>query len=133
MSPLAAALRCAPRHNGLCGNVSPLTAIVKEKSLSKVLAVLEVLVVVTAVLGTTVSIVVLIESEVTKLGEPDVHEPNTKIATQNLIDRCKNLLVSKRSSRCVIYACGPRISFPGNSPVNSSWSTVCMPLTRVAT
>ncbi len=85
MSPLAAALRCAPRHNGLCGNVSPLTAIVKEKSLSKVLVVVEV----TAVLGTTVSIVVLIESEVTKLGEPDVHESNTKIATQNLIDRCK--------------------------------------------
>ena len=92
MSPLAAALRCAPRHNGLCGNVSPLTAIVKEKSLSKV--VVEVVEVVTAVLGTTVSIVVLIESEVTKLGEPDVHEPNTKIATQNLIDRGKNLLVS---------------------------------------
>ena len=132
MSPLAAALRCAPRHNGLCGNVSPLTAIVKEKSLSKVVvAVLEV--VVTAVLGTTVSIVVLIESEVTKLGEPDVHEPNTKIATQNLIDRGKNLLVSKRSLRFVIYACGPRKSLPGNSPVNSSWSTVCTPFTSVAT
>ena len=70
--------------------MSPLTAIVKEKSLFKVVvAVLEVLVVVTAVLGTTVSIVVLIESELTKLGEPDVHESNTKIATQNLIDRCK--------------------------------------------
>ena len=93
MSPLAAALRCAPRHNGLCGNVSPLTAIVKEKSLFKVVVAV-VVEVVTAVLGTTVSIVVLIESEVTKLGEPDVHEPNTKIATQNLIDRGKNLLVS---------------------------------------
>ncbi len=114
--------------------MSPLTAIVKEKSLFKVLEVLAVVeVVLTAVLGTTVSIVVLIESELTKLGEPDVHEPNTKIATQNLIDRCKNLLVSKRSSRIVIYACGPRTSLPGNSPVNSSWSTVCMPLTRVAT
>ncbi len=113
--------------------MSPLTAIVKEKSLSKVLEVLVIVEVVTAVLGATVSIVVLIESEVIKLGGPDVHEPNTKIAMQNLIDRCKNLLVSKRSSRIVIYACGPRISFPGNSPVNSSWSTVCMPLTRVAT
>lgn len=89
MSPLAAALRCAPRHNGLCGNVSPLTAIVKEKSLCPVVVEVVVDVVVTAVLVTTVWIVVLTESELTELDEPDVHEPNAKIATQNLIDRCK--------------------------------------------
>ncbi|GDX34636.1 hypothetical protein LBMAG16_14670 [Actinomycetes bacterium] len=71
--------------------MSPLTAIVKEKSLCPVVVevVVVVDVVVTAVLVTTVWIVVLTESELTELDEPDVHEPNAKIATQNLIDRCK--------------------------------------------
>ncbi len=31
------------------------------------------------------------------------------------------------------YSCGPRMSEPGRSPVNSSWETVWRPRTNVAT
>ena len=75
--PLAIALRFAPCHNRLCGNVSPLTASVNENSVSAI-DVLDALVI-------EVLEVVL----VLKLVEPEAHAVSATTIAQNLINRRK--------------------------------------------
>ena len=74
--PLAIALRFAPCHNRLCGNVSPLTASVNESSV-----------------GAPDALVVTVEDLVVEVVfepvEPDAHAVSAKTITQNLMNRCK--------------------------------------------
>ena len=74
--PLAIALRFAPCHNRLCGNVSPLTASVNESSVG----------VLDALLVTVEDLVVEVVFEPV---EPDAHAASAKTIKQNLINRRK--------------------------------------------
>jgi hypothetical protein len=78
----ADALRLAPCHNLLCGNMSPLTASVNESSVGESV-VFDALVVATKVLE-----IALVTESVESL-EPDAHAVNTTTMVQNLISRCK--------------------------------------------
>ena len=74
--PLAIALRFAPCHNRLCGNVSPLTASVNESSVGA----LDVLV---------VTVEALVVEVVFETVEPDAHAASAKTIMQNLMNRRK--------------------------------------------
>jgi hypothetical protein len=74
--PLAIALRFAPCHNRLCGNMSPLTASVNESSVGAP----DVLV---------VTVEVLVVALVIESVEPDAQAASAKTITQNLINRRK--------------------------------------------
>ena len=74
--PLAIALRFAPCHNRLCGNVSPLTASVNESSVG----VLDALV---------VTVEDLVVEVVFEPVEPDAHAVSATTITQNLMNRRK--------------------------------------------
>ena len=74
--PLAIALRFAPCHNRLCGNVSPLTASVNESSVG----VLDALV---------VTVEDLVVEVVFEPVEPDAHAVSATTITHNLMNRRK--------------------------------------------
>ncbi len=83
--PLAIALRFAPCHNRLCGNVSPLTARVNGSSVGatvvlKALDALDELVVTAKVLEVAL---------VLRPVEPDAHAASTTTMAQNLFNRRK--------------------------------------------
>ena len=74
--PLAIALRFAPCHNRLCGNVSPLTASVNESSVGAP----------DALVGTVEALVVEVVFEPV---EPDAHAASATTIKQNLMNRRK--------------------------------------------
>jgi len=74
--PSNTALRFAPCHNRLCGNVSPLTASVNESSVG----VLDALV---------VTVEDLVVEVVFEPVEPDAHAASAKTIMQNLMNRRK--------------------------------------------
>ena len=83
--PLAIALRFAPCHNRLCGNVSPLTASVNESSVDAP-DVLGAAVVLDALLAAAKVLVAVL---VLKLVEPEEHAVSATTIAQNLINRRK--------------------------------------------
>ena len=74
--PLAIALRFAPCHNRLCGNVSPLTASVNESSVG-------------ALVVFVVTVEALVVEVVFEPVEPDAHAASAKTIMQNLMTRRK--------------------------------------------
>ena len=74
--PLAIALRFAPCHNRLCGNVSPLTASVNESSVG-------------ALVVLVVTVKVFVVEVVFESVEPDAHAVSKITITKNLMNRRK--------------------------------------------